>query len=486
MDQLIAHQTGGKSVPDQSRTILKDTMTQHIVFDANLIRRYDQTGPRYTSYPTANRFKGEITEDDYRKWVTESNGDPIPRPLSLYVHIPFCDTVCFYCACNKVVTKDHSKAGVYLDYLCKEIAMQASLFDKDRVVEQLHWGGGTPTFLSEDEIRKLMTVMRWHFTLRTDDEGDYSIEIDPRSADYNKLRLLREEGFNRISLGVQDINPRVQQAVNRIQREEVTRDTADAARELGFKSINMDLMYGLPFQTMDSFDETLETVTAMHPDRIAVYNYAHLPERFKPQRRINEKDLPAADVKLDILQHTINHLTNAGYVYIGMDHFARPDDELAQAQSLNNLHRNFQGYSTHSDCDLVGMGVSAIGNVCDNYSQNVRGLDEYYEKLDANELPIDRGVELEPDDLLRREIITQLMCHFVLHIEVLERKWRFSFARHFKSEIQALEKMETDGLLTLDDKTLQVLPAGRLLVRNICMAFDRYLGDNGAGFSKVI
>lgn len=461
-------------------------MNQRLVFDADLIRRYDTSGPRYTSYPTVNCFKSDITEDDYRRWARVSNEDPIPRPLSLYVHIPFCNTVCFYCACNKVVTKDYSKSAAYLERLYKEMAMQAPLFDQDRIVEQLHWGGGTPTFLAEDEIRELMAVTRRHFSLRTDDKGEYSIEIDPRTVNYHKLHVLREVGFNRVSLGVQDVNPRVQQAVNRIQGVEVTREVIGFIRELGFKSVNMDLMYGLPHQTVDSFDETLDAVIKMHPDRLAIYNYAHLPERFKPQRRINEADLPTADEKLDILQHTIDHLTGAGYVYIGMDHFARPDDELALAQNTGTLHRNFQGYSTHSDCDLISLGVSAISKVCDNYSQNVRNLDEYYERIDAGRYPLERGFELESDDLLRREIIDQLMCHFVLYIETLEDRWQFKFSRHFRSEIQALLKMENDGLLVLDKKSLKVLPAGRLLVRNICMVFDRYLNDNDVRFSKVI
>lgn len=461
-------------------------MNQSVDFNADLIRRYDISGPRYTSYPTVKEFKDDITEDDYRRWARMSNEDPIPRPLSLYVHIPFCDTVCFYCACNKVVTKDHSKAGAYLDHLYREIAMQAVLFDRDRMVEQLHWGGGTPTFLADDEIRELMEVARQNFSLRTDDKGEYSIEIDPRSVDYNKLSVLREVGFNRVSLGVQDVNPRVQKAVNRIQGIEVTREVTDSVRELGFKSINMDLMYGLPYQTVESFDKTLQAVIEINPDRLAVYNYAHLPTRFKPQRRISEADLPSADEKLDILQHTIDHLTGAGYVYIGMDHFARPEDELARAQGMGGLHRNFQGYSTHADCDLIGLGVSSISKVCDNYSQSVRELDKYYERIDAGKLPLERGIELEADDLLRREIIDQLMCHFVLDIEALEKKWKFSFALHFSLEIPELLEMQKDGLLTLDEKLIKVLPAGRLLVRNICMVFDRYLRDGSAGFSKVI
>jgi len=461
-------------------------MNTRLVFDADLIRRYDQSGPRYTSYPTAAQFHGNITETDYRKWALTSNEDLIPRNLSLYLHIPFCDTVCFYCACTKVVTKHHERATAYLEHLYKEIAMQGSLFDRDRSVEQLHWGGGTPTFLDNDQIQELMSVIRSNFTLRTDDEGEYSIEIDPRSVDHAKLQVLREAGFNRVSLGVQDFNPEIQKAVNRIQSEAMTRDITETARKLGFKSVNMDLMYGLPLQTIDTFAETLRQTVAINPDRIAAYNYAHLPARFKPQRRIQEDDLPSADAKLDILQYTIEYLSDSGYVYIGMDHFAKPDDELAIAQQEGTLHRNFQGYSTHSDCDLIGMGMSSIGQVCDNYNQNVRDLEEYYRLIDAGRLPLDRGIELEPDDLLRREIITLLMCHFVLDIRALEEKWHFDFAQHFSEELQELQHMQTDGLLSIEPERLQVLPAGRLLVRNICMVFDHYLKDGTGNFSKVI
>ena len=463
-------------------------MAQHIVFDADLIRRYDKAGPRYTSYPTAAQFHEGIAEDDYRQWAQHSNEDPIPRPLSLYFHIPFCDTVCFYCACTKVVTKNHDRANDYLDHLCREIALQSTLFDADRKVEQLHWGGGTPTFLSNDQIRQLMDTTSRHFTLLDDDRGEYSIEIDPRSVDGEKLRVLRETGFNRISLGVQDVNPEVQKAVNRHQSEELTRRVTGQARDQGFKSINMDLMYGLPYQTVASFEQTLNAVVDMDPDRIAVYNYAHLPQRFKPQRRIDEATLPSANDKLALLQHTIEHLTGAGYVYIGMDHFAKPDDELAIAQENGNLQRNFQGYSTHGDCDLVSVGMSAIGHVCDNYSQNVRDLERYYALLDAGKLPLDRGIELEPDDLLRRDIITRLICNFMLDIKVMEKKWHFSFATHFKPELEDLQKMQADGLLLLEDDILRVLPAGRLLVRNICMVFDSYLrsGNDQSRFSKVI
>jgi oxygen-independent coproporphyrinogen-3 oxidase len=463
-------------------------MAQRIVFDAELIRRYDHTGPRYTSYPTAAQFHEGISEDNYRSWAQKSNEDPIPRPLSLYFHIPFCDTVCFYCACTKVVTKNHDRARSYLDYLCREIAIQGALFDRDRKVEQLHWGGGTPTFLDNDQIRQLMDTIGRHFCLLGDDSGEYSIEIDPRSVDKEKLGVLRDAGFNRVSLGVQDVNPEVQKAVNRHQSQELTRTVSEQARELGFKSINMDLMYGLPYQTVTSFEQTLDTVVDMAPDRVAVYNYAHLPQRFKPQRRIDEATLPSADEKLSLLQHTIEHLTAAGYVYIGMDHFAKPDDELAIAQENGTLQRNFQGYSTHMDCDLVSMGMSAIGHVCDNYSQNVRDMEQYYALLDAGKLPLDRGIELEPDDLLRRDVITRLICDFMLDIKALEKKWRFNFATHFKTELQDLQKMQADGLLLLEDVNLRVLPAGRLLVRNICMVFDRYLrdGKHPSRFSRVI
>jgi oxygen-independent coproporphyrinogen-3 oxidase len=463
-------------------------MDQRIVFDADLIRRYDHTGPRYTSYPTAAQFHAGISEDDYRKWAQHSNEDPIPRSLSLYFHIPFCDTICFYCACTKVVTGNHDRAATYLDHLCREIAMQSKLFDSDRRVDQLHWGGGTPTFLDNDQISKLMDVTYRHFTLHTDDSGEYSIEIDPRSVDAEKLRVLRQAGFNRISLGVQDTNQQVQQAVNRKQSEELTRKVTGQARDLGFKSINMDLMYGLPYQTVASFEQTLDTVIEMNPDRLAVYNYAHLPERFKPQRRIEESTLPSPDEKLAMLQHIIEHLTGAGYVYIGMDHFAKPEDELTIAQENGTLQRNFQGYSTHGDCDLISMGMSAIGHVCDNYSQNVRDLENYYELIDAGKLPLDRGIELEPDDLLRRDIITRLMCNFVLDIKTLEIKWHFSFHTHFAQELEDLKKMQADGLLQVEDEALRILPAGRLLVRNICMVFDRYLrtGQNQSHFSRVI
>ena len=461
-------------------------MDQGIYFDLDLIRRYDQSGPRYTSYPTAVEFTDAFGEDAYRAACARSNGSG--RPLSLYFHIPFCDTVCFYCACNKIATKDRSLAPPYLERLQREIALQAGLFDHGRLVEQLHWGGGTPTFLSHEQMARLMDETRRSFTLADDAVGEYSIEIDPREADAATVTLLRRIGFNRMSLGVQDFEPRVQASVNRIQSEAETLEVLEAARAEGFRSISVDLIYGLPFQTVESFLRTLGRVVAFAPDRLSVFNYAHLPERFKPQRRINAADLPAPGVKLDILQSSIQFLTESGYVYIGMDHFARPDDELAQAQQAGTLYRNFQGYSTHADCDLIGLGVTSIGKVDNTYGQNRRALEEYYADIDSGRLPVFRGIELSRDDLIRRDVITRLICHFELSVPDVEHRWGIDFLDYFAGSLERLVPMVEDGLLALDDGTIRVLPRGRLLIRNICMAFDAYLAakTGPVGFSKVI
>ncbi|MDX1253128.1 MAG: oxygen-independent coproporphyrinogen III oxidase [Gammaproteobacteria bacterium] len=462
-------------------------MDQSLVFDSELIRRYDTSGPRYTSYPTAVQFHEGFTDADYRAAAARTHLEMPLRPLSLYFHIPFCDTVCFYCGCNKVATKDRSRAAPYLARVYKEIAMQAGLFDRARVVDQLHWGGGTPTFISHDEMRALMRVTREHFTLRDDDSGEYSIEIDPREVSGDTVALLRELGFNRMSLGVQDFDPRVQKAVNRIQTEEETLAVLAAARREGFKSVSIDLIYGLPFQSVTSFARTLDRIIAVNPDRLSVFNYAHLPELFKPQRRINEADLPSPGEKLDILKMTIERLARAGYVYIGMDHFAKPDDELAVAQRNRTLYRNFQGYSTHADCDLIALGATAIGKVGNTYSQNVRTLDEYYHCLDEDRWPVFRGIELSKDDLLRREVITQLICHFELDISLIERRFGIEFSNYFARELPDLAPMQKDGLLTVDTSTIRVLPRGRLLIRNVCMVFDAYLRQKTAQrYSKVI
>jgi oxygen-independent coproporphyrinogen III oxidase len=395
--------------------------------------------------------------------------------------------VCYYCACNKIVTKNRKRTAPYLERVHREIELQAGLFDRTRPVDQLHWGGGTPTFLSAGEMRALMDKTRAHFNLRDDDSGEYSIEVDPREADAGTIRLLRELGFNRLSLGVQDFDPTVQQAVNRIQSEAETFAVLDAARECGFRSVNMDLIYGLPHQTVSSFMATLEKVIAAGPDRLSVFNYAHLPELFKTQRQINAAELPPAAEKLAILKHTIERLTAAGYVYVGMDHFAKPDDELAVAQRSGTLYRNFQGYSTHADCDLVAIGITAIGKVGDSYSQNLKTIEEYDTALDAGQLPVFRGIALDADDRLRREVITQLICHFALDFGRIERNYGVSFRSYFRTELDELKAMQADGLLTQTDAGITVAPAGKLLIRNICMVFDKYLrAAQAQRFSKVI
>ncbi len=462
-------------------------MEQILTFDMELIRRYDKAGPRYTSYPTAVQFHENFGPEEYQTVVERTNQEDPLRPLSLYFHIPFCDTVCFYCGCNKIATKDRTKSPPYLDRVAKELEMQGALFDRSRVVEQLHWGGGTPTFLNHDEIRRLMDTTRKHFTLRDDDEGEYSIEIDPREATAETVALLRELGFNRMSLGLQDFDPKVQQAVNRIQSEEETFAVLNAARDNGFKSVSVDLIYGLPHQSVDSFQKTVEKVLQVRPDRLSVFNYAHLPSLFKPQRRINEADLPTPDQKLEILQRTNQQLSEAGYLYIGMDHFALPDDELAVAQREGTLYRNFQGYSTHRDCDLIGIGVTSIGVVGNTYSQNRKDTESYYAEIDEGKLPVFRGVELDDDDILRRDVITELICNFRLKFTDIEERNQIVFREYFATELKELKVMVEDGLVTMDEESITVATAGRLLIRNVCMVFDRYLREKSEQrFSKVI
>ncbi|MGV6827371.1 MAG: oxygen-independent coproporphyrinogen III oxidase [bacterium] len=447
-------------------------MEQQLILDRELIEKYDRSGPRYTSYPTAVQFSTAFGESEYRQAATRSRLGG--RALSLYFHIPFCDTVCYYCACNKVVTKDHSKAEPYLERLFREIEMQSELVGSGRAVEQLHWGGGTPTFLDADQMRALMDKTRAYFNLLTDDSRQYAIEIDPRKADDTTIALLAELGFNRISLGVQDFDPAVQLAVNRVQPESETLEVLKAARDNGFKSISMDLIYGLPKQSLETFQTTLNKVIDAAPERLSVFNYAHLPERFKPQRRINVDELPSAQEKLDILQMTGEMLSEAGYVYIGMDHFAKPDDDLAIAQREGTLYRNFQGYATHADADLIGMGVSSIGSFADCYAQNETDIERYYERIDAGEIPIARGLLLNHDDRLRRAVITQLICHFDLSFEQIELDWDVDFVEYFSPELVELRDMARDGLLTLDYRGIHVTPRGQALIRQICQVFDAY------------
>jgi oxygen-independent coproporphyrinogen-3 oxidase len=461
-------------------------MDQSIIFDPQLIAKYDQSGPRYTSYPTAVEFHDGFDAAAYRRACERSNAGG--RSLSLYFHIPFCDTICFYCACNKIATKDRSLAQPYLDRVYRELQLQGELFDGSRKVEQLHWGGGTPTFISNGQMRELMEQTRRYFSLADDDSGEYSIEIDPREATAETVALLRDIGFNRMSLGVQDFNQDVQKAVNRIQSEAQTLEVLQSARDRGFRSISIDLIYGLPFQSARSFEATLERIIDFGPDRLSVFNYAHLPKMFQPQRRINEAELPVPQEKLDILQMSIEKLVNAGYVFIGMDHFARPDDELAVAQREGTLYRNFQGYSTHADCDLLGLGVTSIGKVANTYSQNVKTLEPYYEHLDAGRLPLLRGIELNRDDEIRRDVITRLICNFQLDYAAVNRAWEIDFHDYFSDAMPTLRGMAGDGLLSVTDAGIEVHPKGRLLIRNICMNFDAYMAQKQAQqrFSKVI
>lgn len=441
-------------------------------WDDALIERYDLSGPRYTSYPTAIEFTPEYTAPNMMDDAADSKASG--RDLSLYTHLPFCAHLCYYCACNKVITKKRDKARPYVARVLKEAAMQAELFGSDRLVKQLHWGGGTPTFLPRDVMQELMSGYGQLFNLATDDDRDFSVEIDPREVADDTMVTLRELGFNRISLGVQDLNPVVQKAVNRIQPKAMTEAVLNEARSLGFRSINLDLIYGLPYQTPASFAETLEHVIEMSPDRLSVFSYAHMPQRFYPQTRIQGNTLPSPAEKLTILHQTINRLLEAGYQYIGMDHFAKPGDSLAVAQREGRLHRNFQGYTTHSDCDLVSLGVSAIGQTDNAYFQNDHDLQAYEARMDAGELAIIRGVRLTRDDQIRRWVIGQLICQFQLDRAEFKARFDEDFDRYFNAELSHLQIMVTDGLLETDGPCLQVQPAGRLLIRAICKVFDRY------------
>ncbi|BES72753.1 oxygen-independent coproporphyrinogen III oxidase [Marinobacter nanhaiticus D15-8W] len=454
-------------------------------WDEALIHRYDLTGPRYTSYPTAVEFTDTYGPSDFvaNAEASQSSG----RPLSLYTHLPFCAHLCYYCACNKVITKKRDKALPYVDRLLKEARLQARLFGPHRPVRQLHWGGGTPTFLPDDVMQRLMDGYLELFNLQWDEARDYSIEIDPREVGEHTLGALWYLGFNRISLGVQDLNPQVQKAVNRIQPRAMTEAVLTEARQLGFNSINLDLIYGLPYQTPESFAETLEHVIEMSPDRLSIFSYAHLPARFYPQTRIQADTLPSPAQKLTILQNTINRLLQAGYVYIGMDHFAKPNDSLAVAQRDGRLHRNFQGYTTHGDCDLVSLGVSAIGQTEHAYFQNLHDLPAYEASIDAGQLATHRGVRLSRDDRLRRWTINRLICQFELDRALLRETWGEDFDTYFAPEYQRLQPMLDDGLLTDSGGVLKVMPKGRLLIRAICQVFDRYRqADPNQRFSRII
>ena len=444
-------------------------------FDPELLRRYDRPGPRYTSYPTAPQFTAGFGEAELREAAQASNGDPIPRRLSLYVHVPFCLSPCFYCGCNRIITRDLSRADTYLARLYREIDLTAALFDRDREVIQLHFGGGTPNFLTPAQLREVVDTLRRQFHFSDSPDRDISIELDPRFISPAEVAELATIGFNRASLGVQDFDPQVQEAVNRIQSVEQTVAVIDACRASGFKSVNVDLIYGLPKQNLEGFARTLDTVTQVRPDRIAVYSYAHLPELFKAQRQIDAADMPTAETKLALLQLAIEKLTAAGYVYIGMDHFALPDDELAQAQARGGLHRNFMGYTTHADSDLIGLGVSAISHIGDSFSQNPRDLISWQGAIDDGRLPVFRGMRLSEDDQLRADLIQSLMCQGEIPIVALERRYAIDFDDYFADSLERLQPLVADGLVRIAPGRITVTSQGRLLLRNIAMCFDRYL-----------
>jgi oxygen-independent coproporphyrinogen-3 oxidase len=456
-----------------------------IEISEELIRKFDKSGPRYTSYPTADRFHADFNDQSYHVYLEQRANKTDNPPLSIYVHLPYCESLCYFCACNKIITRDHGRSAEYLRYLGKEMALVAARIGPDRKAIQLHLGGGTPTFLTADELRELMRLIRSHFTFT--DDAEIGIEIDPRTVKPGTLALLSELGFNRNSFGVQDFDPAVQQAVNRIQPYEMVEAAVLESRKNGFESVNADLIYGLPKQSLESFAGTLDKLIALKPDRIALYNYAHLPGRFKAQRQIVTAELPSAETRLQIFLMSMRRLLDAGYMYIGLDHFSLPNDELNLARLDGSLHRNFQGYTTRAECDLVGFGVSAISKVGASYSQAVRTVTAYYQSLDADRLPIEKGFDLSADDLLRRDIIMTLMCSAPVEFDVINRTYGIDFLSYFAEELELLKQYQEAGLITIDARSIGVTRKGRLFVRASGMVFDKYLRQpNTSTFSKLI
>ena len=463
--------------------------TQQIEWDNQLISRYDLAGPRYTSYPTAPQFQDSFTETALLNAITRSN--QAQRPLSLYFHIPFCDSLCYYCGCNKIVTNNKGRALPYIHRMIQELSLYADLFDNRRQVKQLHWGGGTPTFISDDEMSLLMHATRRLFRLADDTEGEFSIEIHPGRVSIETMKHLRDLGFNRVSMGVQDFDPRVQNAVNRYNTLEQVSELMGALRAQNYQSVSMDLIYGLPLQTLNSIKDTLTKIIDLNPDRLSLFNYAHMPHLFRSQLLISDMELPSPAEKLDILHFSIQTLEAAGYVYIGMDHFAKPNDELVRAQRAGKLQRNFQGYSTHKDCDLLAVGVSSISMIDNIYVQNAKDLNAYQQKLDLSLLPIARGFTLNGEDVLRRFVINSLICHLELDFAQVEQEFFINPAEYFATEIAQLAPMIEDGLITVDDRGIRVHNKGRLLIRRVCMVFDEYLqkpvqSGNQVRYSKII
>ena len=462
---------------------MEDTFKVNI----DLLNKYDVPGPRYTSYPTAPYFHEGVGPVDYIEHIHRDDETIENRDLSIYFHLPFCDTLCYFCGCNMMVTRNWARIDEYIDYLEKEIRLLKKEISPDRKVIQLHWGGGTPTHLSPDQITRLGNIIHTYFDFR--ENAEVGVEIDPRELTYGHMKALQEAGFNRCSMGVQDFDPNVQQAVNRIQPEKITRQAVEWAKELNFQSLNLDLMYGLPYQHTGQYDQTLDKILRLDPDRLAVFNYAHLPNMIKHQRLIKEEWIPPREEKLRLLKLSIEKLTEAGYVYIGMDHFAKPDDELTIAMNNGTLYRNFQGYSTHAGINLFAFGITSIGMLSDLYIQNFKKFKEYYDFLDQGKLPVMRGIALNQDDRLRREVITQLMCNFKLSKKDIEEKYGIAFDTYFAESLESLRSFEADGLVRLEDNAIRVLPAGRLLIRNIAMNFDAYLMSkegNKPQFSRTV
>lgn len=456
-------------------------------FDLDLIQKYGGEGPRYTSYPTAPQFSDRFTASDYCAAMAESNRLPIPADLSLYVHVPFCHNPCFYCGCNRVITRSLTVGDSFLDSLARELAMVAPRFDRDRLVRQLHLGGGTPTFLDTDQLARLLQMLRSHFSFA--DQAELGLEVDPRTIDPTGLRRLADMGFNRISIGVQDLEPDVQQAVNRIHDTAMVSASLGAARAAGFDSISVDLIYGLPLQTTTGFARTIDTIISLRPDRIALFNYAHLPHLFKAQRRIDESQLPAPSTKLAIFRNALNRLLDAGYEFIGMDHFALPGDSLVKARKDGSLVRNFQGYSTHGGLDLVSFGPSAISQVADSFAQNVRSLDDWSIQLIEGRIPTARGLTRTIDDRLRAEIIERIMCTGSLCYRDMEKMFELSFRRYFANEIEQLEALQEDGLIEFRNGGFSVTSNGLLFLRAIAKVFDAYLQPQTLGsgrFSRIV
>ncbi|ATC96032.1 oxygen-independent coproporphyrinogen III oxidase [Pseudoalteromonas tunicata] len=456
-------------------------MQNTIDWDDSLIKKYNVSGPRYTSYPTALSFNDGFSKQDMLSALAQTNN----KKLSLYIHIPFCHQLCYYCGCNKIVTRHQHKADLYLDYLEQEITAQAKLYQHYEV-EQLHLGGGTPTFLDQAQMTRLINMLNQHFQFKAD--AQKGIEIDPRSLAENMLSVLFQLGFNRVSFGIQDFNDDVQKAVNREQCAENVANLVIEARQLGFKSVNADMIYGLPLQTPESFAATIDQLISLSPDRVSVFNYAHLPDRFAAQRKIKDQDLPCATDKLAMFKNTLAQMTAAGYVLIGMDHFAKKDDSLAIAQQQGLLHRNFQGYTTHGDCDLLGLGVSSISQVGNSIFQNPKELKGYYQAVETSGIAVCKGLTLNDDDCLRADVIRQLICHFTLDIPTIERQYGINFKVYFASALVQLQTLAADNMLSVEPKTITVTAKGRLFIRIICMAFDAYLQRQAklTRFSQVI